>query len=538
MAVPPWKTAVAHYSRIIQSLSSKVCVGAILYRVVNEKITRSSRGIARKSDILGAETSRQESQVLAVGQTARVLVLLGTVLACLPVFKVDLGTVLSFCGMGGLAISLLSKGVFVNLIGSLTIYLTQPFTIGDWIQTVDGEVDGWVQSMGPYHTVVMRWDRRPLYIPNSRFMQVQIINANRMTNRRILLEIPVRLADLDKIDVVLEGIRDLITNHKDLDTEQHRLGHLRDITRYAAMIWVSCYTKGIKLKDFVSAREDILLGIKNIMFQNGMTFATTLEREFRRVDQTGRILSAQPGPPVGAPAEFAGTLPLGAPSEDEVLRRPQPLVAAQKQLLNTELQILKQKQEAIWVREKELKEAESSRQHGQERLRKSEEDLRERQGFIEQQTSLLDETLTMLAVQEEDLQKEEEEIDLKIDGLQSREDALDKVMRELRTKSIAAQSDELKDSEEDQQRSREYSFEQDQSFLNAKQEHLSKSKKLIEQEREILKEQKAEILELEEGEDGQTEKEDGDEQDEEQVREEELDEAARYKQIAESLGGE
>ncbi|CAE8613522.1 unnamed protein product, partial [Polarella glacialis] len=93
-----------------------------------------------------------------------------TVLTCLPVFHVDIGMVLSFCGAGGLAISLLSKGVAVNLIGSLTLYLTQPFTLGDWIQIEDGSLDGWVQSMGPYHTVVMRWDRRPVYIPNSRFV--------------------------------------------------------------------------------------------------------------------------------------------------------------------------------------------------------------------------------------------------------------------------------------------------------------------------------------------------------------------------------
>ncbi|CAK0902411.1 unnamed protein product [Prorocentrum cordatum] len=293
--------AVLFFSKALD-MGSKVCVGWFLYGVVNQKIARSSRGLAQKSDIMGAETSRQEAQVLAVGQTARILVCFCTFLACLPALSIDLGTVLSFCGMGGLAISLLSKGVFVNLIGSLTIYLTQPFTLGDlgdWIQTDDGEVDGWVQSMGPYHTVVMRWDRRPLYVPNSRFLQVRIVNASRMTNRRVRIDVPIRFSDLDKVGAILEDIRELVENHKKVDPEMHRLVRLRKIGRHAAYIWVSCYTRGINLNDYVAVNEDILLSIKNIMYKHGTTFATTLQRELRRVDSTGAFLSEPLGFPYG-----------------------------------------------------------------------------------------------------------------------------------------------------------------------------------------------------------------------------------------------
>lgn len=185
---------VALYSHHVLSLAHNVCVGSILYGVVNLQIARSSHGITSNSDILGAETFRHESQVLALGQVGRVLVVVGTLFVCLPVFNVDIAAVVSICSLGGLAISLLAEGICVNFIGSLMIYLTQPFVLGDWIQTEDGEVDGCVQSIGVYHTVVVRGDQRPFYIPNSRFMQIEIINASRMTNRRILMDLPVRIA--------------------------------------------------------------------------------------------------------------------------------------------------------------------------------------------------------------------------------------------------------------------------------------------------------------------------------------------------------
>lgn len=498
---------MAFYCDAVVNLSSKVCFGLFLYGVVNEKITRSSRGIAKKSDILGAETSRQESQVLAVGQTARVLVILATCLACLPVFRVNISTVLSFCGMGGLAISLLSKGVIVNLIGSLTIYLTQPFTLGDWIQTVDKETDGWVQSMGPYHTVVMRWDRRPEYIPNSKLTQIQIINASRMTNRRILIDIPIRFGDLDKIDGILEDVRELIQRDQNVDEEMHRLVHLREIKDYAAMIWVSCYTKSINLEDWVSLKESLWLSITRIVFKYGTTFANTLDREVHRVDPTGAFLADPDDPASGASS-------LGSNADDEVFKR-QPLLPSQKK----EVQSLKQKQKELWAREKDLKDSEADLQDERERLGQDESELERQREGLEQKEVDLDAILAEVAQREETLQAQESEIDAEMDELQAREDSLDVVLQDWRSKGVGTDSpvqsalgtDFLKKTVEDQG------------------EKLSRERKELEQEREILKKQKAEREAL-------TQDDSSDVVDEGAPQEDE--EAPEFQKKAEELGGE
>jgi len=507
--------AVEHYTSLILNLSTKTCLGCFLLGVVNTLIARSSRGIAKKSDILGAETSRQESQVLAIGQTARVIVILSTIVACLPVFNVDPGTLLSFCGFGGLAISLLSKGVVANLIGSLTVYLTQPFTIGDWIQTVDGEVDGWVQSVGPYHTVVMRWDRRPVYIPNSRFAQVQIINASRMTNRRILMEIPVRFGDLEKIDSILVDIRAFIQNHPALDPEQHRLVHLRNLSQYAAMIWVSCYTTGLNLKDYVTAREDVILNIKNIFFKHGTTFGSILERETRRSDASG-----------------LGALKVGdSPDPAEEERRP--LEASQKALLAAELQRLKQMQESIWASEKSVKDSEALLQQEQERLDSNEEELAKRREALEEENMGLRKVLEEIDAAEEALNQQEREIEAAASELQQREETLDKSISALRGQSVQGQASAAKEDQLLQMRKED--VEEGDRKIEQQHKILSEEKRVIELQREILKEQQKAEMDSQDSEDLQALK--------KKLGEEEgvLDEAARMQKIAEtaeSLGGE
>lgn len=508
---------VSSYTSLISSLAGKLCLGWFFYLLVNVKIARSSRGIAKKGDIMGAETSRQESQVAAVGQTARVLVLLVTFLSCLPQFQIDIGTILSFCGLGGLAISLLSKGVLVNQIGCLTIYLTQPFTLGDWIQTIDGEVDGWVQSITLYHTVVMRWDRRPLYIPNSKLMQVQIVNCSRMTNRRILFDIPVRVLDLDKVGPVLEDIRDLINSHKGLDQEQHRLVRLRQIGGYCAMIWVSCYSRSIALAEYCMLREDILLSIKNIMFKNGTSIASSLER-----------ISVDSGTKEVAPESS-----LLGPE----LQRAPPLELSQKAQLATELQRLKQQQETLWERERDLKDTESSMERELRQIEVDRARLEQRQRLAQTQESQLRDKVTSALHQDNVLKSEEEELEVAMEKVKVQEEALLHLWKEVQSDheppDQPTEEDLRRVKELQQQQALEERTAQAESFVELQQQLILQERKVVEQKQMALRAQGAQTPPP-----TQTEVTEGVPEKESVTEQEAREEAARYRQIAESLGGE
>lgn len=497
---------VAQYTDMVLRLSVNVCSGAAVMSAVNILIMRFSRGVAKKSDIIDAETSRQESQVRAVGQTARILVFLFTFLASLPIFNVNLTTVVSFCGIGGLVLSLVSKGVFVNLIGSLTLYLTQPFTLGDWIQTLDGKVDGWVQSMGPYHTQVMRWDRRPLYIPNSKFIQSQIINATRMTHRRILLEIPVRLADLEKVDGILKDIRDLIENHRKVDVEMHRLAHLREIGNHAAMIWVSCYTVSINLKEWLEAKQDVLLGIVNIMFKHGTVPASSLERQFLRVDSTGAFLT-------GAVESLTNVTPTPVTSTTPTPENPPTLLEMSK-----EVEHLKRTQEKLFKRERDLKQLEKEVSLEQQMWENKQSETALQRVEVEEWSMTLDKELAWIASKEEGLQSHEEEIDAEMEDLQKLEEELDAKLSGR--------------------------YKEQASGTQEKFEEIGKARIENQQKRERdLKAWKAEMAQYSELEaptevDTQSDPSDNDKDEDSDSDEPIEDERTRIQRIAESIGGE
>ena len=61
-------------------------------------------------------------------------------------FSLDIGSIITGLGIGGLAVALAAKESLENLLASFTIFLDQPFIVGDLVQV--GEVTGTVEKIG------------------------------------------------------------------------------------------------------------------------------------------------------------------------------------------------------------------------------------------------------------------------------------------------------------------------------------------------------------------------------------------------------
>jgi len=146
------------------------------------------------------------------------------------------------------------------------------------VQSTDLKVDGWIQNLGWYYTAVVRWDKRPLYIPNANFGFMPIVNCSRMTHRRILIEGPLKIRDLDKVEQILSDARSLIENHNDLDKTMHRLCRLKKVEDFSVVIWVSCYIPKITLAEFLRVQESVLLGLCAILRKHNTNWACSTER--------------------------------------------------------------------------------------------------------------------------------------------------------------------------------------------------------------------------------------------------------------------
>lgn len=199
-------------------------------------------------------------------------------LLCLKHLGYNISKLLAVTSLSGVVFSFLLGDLLSNIFASFVLYLTQPFAQGDWVQSPDGKVDGWIQTVGWYYTTVMSWEKRPQYIPNSTFGFTPLVNCSRMTHRRIKIEGPLRMRDLDKVEEILKDVRNMVENHNDVDENMHRLCRLKSIDEYFVTLWVSCYTRSITLAKYLQIQESILLGICSILRRHGTNWASSLER--------------------------------------------------------------------------------------------------------------------------------------------------------------------------------------------------------------------------------------------------------------------
>ncbi|RMF66104.1 MAG: mechanosensitive ion channel family protein, partial [Alphaproteobacteria bacterium] len=132
--------------------------------------------------------------------------------AILEIWGIAVGPIIAGLGLFGVAIALGAQDLFKNLIAGLFVLGERRFEPGDWI-LVDGVVEGTVESIGFRTTTVRRFDKAPVYVPNSQLADRAVTNFSRMTFRRIYwmlgLEYGSSIAQLrevrDRIEALLKG---------------------------------------------------------------------------------------------------------------------------------------------------------------------------------------------------------------------------------------------------------------------------------------------------------------------------------------------
>ena len=132
---------------------------------------------------------------------------------------------------------------------------------------------------------VIQWDKRPLYVPNFRVVQMLVQKNSRMTNRRIRFDFKLRLQDIPKVPAIVKEIEEMIRSHQQIDGVTHRLVGWRQVGDYYASIWLSCYTKSteqdIKLSHYIAVEQSVLERCTAIIYKNGADFASSTELTLR-----------------------------------------------------------------------------------------------------------------------------------------------------------------------------------------------------------------------------------------------------------------
>ena len=158
----------------------------------------------------GLEKSRIEKSLHAfLRSAAKILLWFITIMIVASSLGIDARSLIAILSIAGLAISLSVQNSLSNLAGGITILMTKPFAVGDYVEI--GSIAGIVQEIDMAYTKLNTLDNRRVLIPNSTVVGSQVINYATESRRRVDL---VFSASYDApIEKVKEAILRVIEAH-------------------------------------------------------------------------------------------------------------------------------------------------------------------------------------------------------------------------------------------------------------------------------------------------------------------------------------
>ncbi len=231
------------------------------------------RLITNVEDYVLEQKTRDETTVQAIAKVARLFFIVIGVLTVMQAFGLSLSGLLTFGGVGGLIVGLAAKDLLSNFFGGLMIYFDRPFKVGDWIRSPDRQIEGTVERIGWRMTSIRTFDKRPLYVPNSVFSNIVVENPSRMLNRRIFETIGLRYDDADKVPAIIDEVREMLKNHKDIDARQTLIVNFDSFGASSLNFFIYTFTKTVNWIRYHEVKQDVLLQVMAIIKKHNADIA-------------------------------------------------------------------------------------------------------------------------------------------------------------------------------------------------------------------------------------------------------------------------
>jgi MscS family membrane protein len=193
-----------------------------------------------------------------------IFIILGSVLG------VNIIALTTGLGIGGLALAMASKESLENLLGSFTIFLDQPFTVGD-VVTV-GAVTGVVEKVGFRSTRIRTFDKSLVTVPNKKMIDAELDNLGMRPVRRVKFNIGLTYETApEQIKAIVTDIQEMINQHE--KTNQDGRVRFQEFGSSSLDIMVVYFVDSPKWEDLINVKEDVNYKIMEIVKKHNSDFA-------------------------------------------------------------------------------------------------------------------------------------------------------------------------------------------------------------------------------------------------------------------------
>ena len=203
-----------------------------------------------------------------------IFIILGNIL------NVNITALITGLGIGGIALAMASKESLENLLGSFTIFLDKPFTVGDMVTV--GSITGRVEKVGFRSTRIRTFDRSLVTVPNKKMVDAELDNLGLRPVRRVKFSIGLTYeTSVDQIKKIVSDIQKMVDDHpsttdengeKDEDEEAARI-RFEEFGSSSLDILVLYYVNSPRWDDLINVREEINYKIMEIVKKHNSDFA-------------------------------------------------------------------------------------------------------------------------------------------------------------------------------------------------------------------------------------------------------------------------
>lgn len=191
------------------------------------------------------------------------------------VFEVNVLTLITGLGIGGIAIALAAKESLENLIGSFTIFLDKPFVVGDLVK-VDG-VEGTVEKVGFRSTLIRTTEKTMATIPNKGMIDGVLENMSLRNFRRVKFSFGITYeTNAETIKKIVDEIKTFIRAHE--DTSDDGNAYFEGFGDSSLNIEVIYFVSITAYNDYLSIKQEINFKIMEIVMRNKSDFAYPTQR--------------------------------------------------------------------------------------------------------------------------------------------------------------------------------------------------------------------------------------------------------------------
>jgi MscS family membrane protein len=217
------------------------------------------------------DTKSDDQLVLFVRELVKILiVIVGTFVLLGAVFEINVLTLITGLGIGGIAIALAAKDSLENLFGSFTIFIDKPFIVGDLVK-LDG-IEGTIEKVGFRSTQIRSIDRSIFTVPNKKMIDSALENLTLRNYRRVKFSIDLTYnTDAEKMKMIIEDINTLINSHPKMNEEG--IAVFEEFGDFSLKLMVLYFIQMMDYYEFLRIKEETNYMIIKIIEKHDSSFA-------------------------------------------------------------------------------------------------------------------------------------------------------------------------------------------------------------------------------------------------------------------------